>query len=205
MGWSLANPRSEHGINLMVHLTTITLPTVSIEEDSYEWVVNEHICEGFSASRTWEALRPRSDPVDWHITVWFKGAIPKHACNFWAANLNRLPTQTRDHLMLFCDYVEFIWNAVRIKLNLRTLEFHTWQDLVNWTTSMAGSVPTTLRKLVVQSVVYAIWKQRNSFLHNQTCVLPSVLFKGIDQQIRNTITARNNNKQFKGLMRIWLQ
>ncbi|XP_023638978.1 uncharacterized protein LOC111830676 [Capsella rubella] len=225
-GWTLAAPRTDLSVNLQVYLSSQNLPSASLESDIYEWVVADHICEGFSAAKTWSALRPRENKVDWYDSIWFKGAIPRNALTMWAANLNRLPTkgrlcrwgmnidpicdlcsvdhETKDHLFLFCDYALFIWHSVSRRLHLPQLRFPSWSHLISWTKERNSESPTTLRKLVVQAVIYALWKQRNNLLHNQVDNLPSIIFKGIDREVKNSITARRLRKRFRKLMSFWL-
>ncbi|VYS51747.1 unnamed protein product [Arabidopsis thaliana] len=210
----------------MIYLTSIDLPTLSGELDVYDWVVEDKLCNGFSSAKTWAALRPRSDVVSWAKTVWFKGATPKHAFHMWVTNLDRLPTKTRlaswgmqlqttcglcsldiedrDHLFLTCEFACFLWHTVSVRLELPAFSFVVWNDLMDWTLQRNRRSPPTLRKLIVQSVLYAIWKQRNNFLHNHETILPSVVFKTIDREIKNSITARRLNKRFRRLMTLWL-
>ena len=226
-GWNLADPRSDNGVNLHAYLTTITLPSESSENDTYDWVVENKSCNGFSSSRTWSVLRPRANGVDWCSSIWFKGAIPRHAFNMWTANLDRLPTKTRlaswgmnidtlcglcssqqecrDHLFLSCDFAQFIWHQVSLRLHLPRIALTTWSNLLSWVRTKHSRSPPTLRKLVAQSVVYHLWKQRNNLLHNQVYILPSQIFRDIDREMKNTITARQPNKRFRNLMRLWLR
>ncbi|XP_023632551.1 uncharacterized protein LOC111828559 [Capsella rubella] len=223
----MADPRSEQALNLQIHLTAITNPYEAIEEDSYAWVIEGKSCEGYSSSKTWSVLRPRAEEVSWHRSVWFKGAIPRNAFNMWIANLDRLPTKTRlanwgvninpicdlcntnqesrDHLFLTCDYALYIWNAVSRRLSLPGLRFQNWMELIAWTKTKNIRSPTTLRKLVAEAVIYALWKQRNNVVHNQVHIPPSVLFKDIDRELKNSITARSIKKSFKSLMARWLR
>lgn len=225
-GWNIANPRSDSALELHVYLTSIGMPSESLGHDTFDWVVEDKLCVGFSSSTTWAALRPRANVVDWYRSVWFKGATPKHAFTTWIANLDRLPTkarllrwgmnidptcglcslldETRDHLLLSCDFAKYLWNAVSSKLQLPSISFHNWTDLLRWTRTKNDRSPPTLRKLVAQSVIYAIWKQRNNLLHNNTTILPYVIFRLIDREIKNSITARRLKKRFKNLMSLWL-
>ncbi|XP_023644566.1 uncharacterized protein LOC111832461 [Capsella rubella] len=225
-GWILACPRTDQAMRLHVHLTTISIPCPAKGSDSYDWVVDNKVCNGFSSSKTWEILRPRTEVVNWHNSVWFKGATPKHAFTFWTANLDRLPTrarlvrwgmnlssicgfcssqsETRDHLFLSCDFALFLWNGVSKKLDMPPINFGSWNHLLAWMCADSRRAPRTLRKLVVQAIIYAIWRQRNNLYHNLIHVPPSVIFKEVDRGIRNSITARKLNKQFKKLMRLWL-
>ena len=145
----------------------------------------------------------------------------------WTANLDRLPTKARlsiwgmtidtvcglyslhqecrDHLFLSCEFAQFIWHEVSLRLHLPHLSFTLWADLLDWIRTKHNSSPPTLRKLVAQSVVYHIWKQRNNLLHNQVYILPSLIFRDIDREMKNTITARRLNKRFRNLMRLWMR
>lgn len=185
-------------VYIYTFLTTINLPTESLETDSYDWSIDGKIVDGFSSKGTWSVLGPRENDVDWYSSVWFKGATPRHAFNMWTANLDRLPTkarlsrwgmnidntyglcslhqETRDHLFLSCDFAIFIWNAVCMRLQLPQISFTRWSDLISWTQTKHDNSPPTLRKLVAHSVIYAIWKQRNNQLHIRPifCLLGSL-------------------------------
>ncbi|KAF2538882.1 hypothetical protein F2Q68_00022476 [Brassica cretica] len=54
-------------------------------------------------------------------------------------------------------------------------------------------------------IVYHLWKQRNNVLHNHLVLPPTAIFKLIDREMRNTITARRGRKQFLTLMAKWLR
>ncbi|XP_013673846.1 uncharacterized protein LOC106378231 [Brassica napus] len=92
-GWTLPQPRSDNAMVLHIHLTTVQLPLQQSILDSFHWIVQAKDCKGFSSSKTWEAVRPRAEEKVWAKSVWFTGAIPRHAFNTWLANLNRLPTK----------------------------------------------------------------------------------------------------------------
>ncbi|KAG7530872.1 Reverse transcriptase zinc-binding domain [Arabidopsis thaliana x Arabidopsis arenosa] len=225
-GWIIANPRSDQGVSLQIHLSTIALPSDDSGPDEFDWVVENKICKGFSSAKTWAVTRPRAAIVDWWDSVWFKDHIPKHAFNMWIATLDRLPTKTRlsswglqiqdtcglcslspesrDHLFLSCDFALYLWNAVSLKLNMQGIHFTLWAELLSWLKSGNRRSPPTLRKLIAQSVIYAIWKQRNNLLHNLVYVLPSVVFREVDREVKNCITARRLNKRFSRLMSLWL-
>ncbi|RID76236.1 hypothetical protein BRARA_B03217, partial [Brassica rapa] len=59
---------------------------------------------------------------------------------------------------------------------------------------------TLLRKVAAQSVIYHIWKQRNNLVHNQKAVPSSIVFQGINREIKNIISSRRHNKFFKPLL-----
>lgn len=78
-GWLLASPRTDHALSLHIYLSSIQLPLATAADDSFEWVVENKPCEGFSSSKTSEVLRPRGATMSWTDLIWFKGSTPKHA------------------------------------------------------------------------------------------------------------------------------
>lgn len=179
-------------------------------------------CHGFSSSRTWESMRPKEMAKDWSKSVWFKGSVPKHAFNMWVAHLNRLPTrqrlatwgicastscclcsqqtETRDHLLITCDFSAVIWNLVFNRLSPTQLLFSTWAELLSWTRRRSAIAPSLLRKIVSLATVFHLWKQRNNVLHNARLIPSQIIFNGIDREVRNTITARRHKRQWRPLM-----
>ncbi|XP_019094516.1 PREDICTED: uncharacterized protein LOC109129925 [Camelina sativa] len=145
----------------------------------------------------------------------------------WIAHLNRLPTrsrlqswgmqvstdcclcasnvETRDHLLLSCSYSMEIWRMIHRRLSLPPPLFRNWESLLGWIRLSTASSPSTLRKIVAQATIYALWKQRNNILHNLQAVPPYVIFKEIDREIINTTIARRHRKNFKKLFYFWVR
>ncbi|KAL0668331.1 hypothetical protein Bca4012_031035 [Brassica carinata] len=48
-------------------------------------------------------------------------------------------------------------------------------------------------------------KVRNNFLHNNTHLSSAETFKLLDRDVRNTITARRNKRNFNNLMALWIR
>ncbi|XP_013678980.1 uncharacterized protein LOC106383417 [Brassica napus] len=70
---------------------------VPSEPDIFMWGPSDSCSDIFSTKKTWEFLRPRAETKEWSQVVLFKNMVPKHAFNFWMANLNRLPLNERLH------------------------------------------------------------------------------------------------------------
>lgn len=224
--WQLPHPRSQKEVELHIFLTTITLPLDLIEPDQYEWHAADTSVLTFRSASTWEALRPREEPKEWVDVVWFKGAIPKLAFTMWVTNYDRLPTrsrlfswglpispacpfcsnhdETRDHLMLSCEFSKQVWREVLLRCTPPHAIFTTWSELLSWIRSSRSNRLTLLRKLAVHTVIFHLWKQRNNLVHNQISVPASVVFKGIDRELRNIISARRSRRSFNSLMQMWL-
>ncbi|KAF3582164.1 hypothetical protein DY000_02029216 [Brassica cretica] len=56
--------------------------------------------------------------------------------------------------------------------------------LMLWTCASAPTAPNVLKMLVIQTLTYSIWQQRNNMLHNKSLILALVLFKDINRQIK---------------------
>ena len=226
-GWRLPQPRSDSALALHIHLTTVDLPLQDHTADTFHWVVESKECKGFSSSRMWEALRPRAQVKDWARSVWFRGAIPRQAFIMWLANLNRLPTkvrlaswglniqtaccfcnthdETRDHLFLECSYNTALWLRIFARLDPNRTAFLSWEELLSWLRFSTASAPSTIRKLATQSMIYNIWRQRNSAVHLTGFSPQQTTFATIDRDIRNAISARRHRRKFTTLMQLWIR
>ncbi|KAG7547838.1 Reverse transcriptase domain [Arabidopsis suecica] len=227
VGWTLSAPRSDTALSLHAYLSTIPLPSQSLEKDIYCWIVDGFNCRGFSSSKTWSVLRPRDNEKDWASSVWFRGAVPRNAFNMWVSHLDRLPTrhrlmawgviqsaeccycsfspETRDHLMFDCVFGATVWKEIFFRLTPAHRQLCSWSELLSWTRSRTTQAPSTLRKVAAQAFVYHIWRQRNNILHNNQKVPPSTIFRNIDREIRNTISGRRYKKRWKKLMLLWIR
>ncbi|XP_023633811.1 uncharacterized protein LOC111829304 [Capsella rubella] len=226
-GWKLRRPRSDKDLALQVYLSTIPLPTDSDDDDWFDWVIDGISYDGYNAGKTWEAIRHKSPVKDWASSIWFKGSTPRHAFNMWLANLDRLPTmsrlaswglpvsptcclcssseETRLHLFIECSYTREVWAFIFTNLQLPETCLSSWDEMLEWTRNRLANSPRTLRLLLVQCVIYTVWRQRNNLIHNQLRLPPSIICKDIDRQIRNSITARRHMTKFKKLMPLWLR
>ncbi|KAG7558973.1 Endonuclease/exonuclease/phosphatase superfamily [Arabidopsis thaliana x Arabidopsis arenosa] len=96
--WWLSRSRSR---NSTISLLKQCLPSADIidpsrEDDKFLWKIGDSPPSSkFSASSTWHFLNPPGPAVFWHESVWFKGAIPKHAFITWVVARQRLHTRDR--------------------------------------------------------------------------------------------------------------
>ncbi|XP_024006081.1 uncharacterized protein LOC112082796 [Eutrema salsugineum] len=223
--WKLPGPRSRLPSLVSVRQTLMVTPTPSIlgGPDVYLWETPNGWRSSFSSSKTWEAIRPSGDAVGWEKLVWFKGHAPKHAFTFWTAQRNRLPkarlvrwgvspndlcctcaqaAETRDHLLLNCDFSSQVWRRVMQKLGQPFFSFVDWSHFISWLSRRAASAPKLLRRLVSQVAVYSIWHERNVRLHAGIASTPVSLMKLIDRQVRDILLARNRKKP-TSLLSLW--
>ncbi|CAA7049855.1 unnamed protein product [Microthlaspi erraticum] len=180
----------------------------------------------FSTKKTWEFLRPRDTIKPWAKAVWFKNRVPKHAFNFWAANLDRLPVKTRlaswginisttcllcsvcdenrEHLFLQCGYSSQVWGLVLQRFGTPNLTFSSWNNVMLWLLNGSGSREAKLlQKLACQATINCIWRERNCRLHSDISIPPTTLFYQIDRIIRDTLLARRLRKGCTLLLSAW--
>ncbi|XP_024009938.1 uncharacterized protein LOC112085143 [Eutrema salsugineum] len=145
----------------------------------------------------------------------------------WVANLNRLPTrvrlaswglqvpltcclcstleENRDHLLLTCDFSIVVWKLALARLKPHHLMFQSWFELLSWIRQSNASAPALLRKVAAQATVFQLWKQRNNILHNNVSLPPDAIYRFIDREVRNMISAKRHRKGFADLMSLWIR
>ena len=225
-GWLVRGARSPAAETLQIFLTTIPLPSLVSENDSFVWHVNDTALERFSVKRTWEVLRHRAPTQPWSSYIWFKGAIPRHSFNMWLAQLDRLPTRARlsqwstnipsscclcniytedrDHLFFRCEWSADLWNICLCRMGYSFAGFHTWLAFSEWLSLRDIIVPRLLKRLVASATIYSIWSERNKRYHDNISSSPTTIFKLLDRFIRDAILSKRNQKQSCGLMQHWL-
>lgn len=225
-GWSLPSARTRNTAlyDLRTSLLSTTIPAANGGPDHYWWFIEGSLTTSFSSKLTWEVLRPARAPLSWTKAVWYMGNIPKHAFTFWVAHLNRLPIrertanwgmnnatlccvcgsgpETRDHLFFHCSVSASIWNTVLLRFG-RRLPFNDWPDMLGWISSGSRRFSLTLKRLVAQTVIFYIWKERNARLHSSINSTPTTVFQRIDRSVRDSVLARSSRRKFKGLLSQW--
>lgn len=56
--------------------------------------------------------------------------------------------ESRDHLLLLCDYSAQIWRLVMAKLSPNQQTFRGWEDLFHWLNAHLSGPPSTLKKIM---------------------------------------------------------
>ncbi|KAF3585497.1 hypothetical protein F2Q69_00031793 [Brassica cretica] len=54
--------------------------------------------------------------------------------------------------------------------------------------------------VAVQATIFHNWKQRNNVIHNQISLSPAAVFRFIDREVKNVLTAKKHLKLFQGSM-----
>lgn len=125
--------------------------------------------------------------VEWHHLVWFSSSIPKHSFILWLAINRKLMTQDRmqiwqteinlyypfcmvekdsvDHLFFNCNFCR---EAMRffVRKGVFIPEGLSWDQVVSFAANSwkGKSVSAIVNKIVLGTLVYLIWKERNKRL-----------------------------------------
>ncbi|CAA7062573.1 unnamed protein product [Microthlaspi erraticum] len=183
------------------------LPTaLNSDQDVYLWKNSLDSDPGeFSTAGTWNFLHPSPPSLPWASSVWFKDGISKHSFILWVIMRGRLVTrdrllswglsvpsncllcnsspETANHVLTECGFSEEIWR--------RLFHHHTFSlpgslmEIVLWCRSASGnSKVNTISLLLVQAIVYCLWKERNARLHTSTAKTADVIIKEIHLLLR---------------------
>lgn len=83
--------------------------------------------------------------------------------------------------------------------------FTSWSELLSWARESSRQGPSLLRKLIVHTLVFHTWKQRNNVLYNNQSIPPLSIFTIIDRDVKNIINSRRHRKRWKDLMHFWIR
>ncbi|XP_048607971.1 uncharacterized protein LOC125584119 [Brassica napus] len=117
----------------------------------------------------------------------------------------RTEDEVRDHLFLKCRFSTQIWTLALARIDPAQTGFITWAELLSWSRFSTQAAPATLRRLLTHGMVFHLWRQRNNVLHNNVHLSPLQMFKLMDRDIKNAITARQHKRNFRGLMCLWIR
>ncbi|XP_056853640.1 uncharacterized protein LOC130502902 [Raphanus sativus] len=224
--WRIRNCRDQHIREVIQGITCLPLSLSDSEPDAVSWKCGEgDYRERFIASETWHQLRGRKEEVRWSKLLWFPQNVPRYAFITWLAIKDRLatgsrtrqwgqaqicvycgePDETRDHLFFACPYTFTLWLQVVGNL-FGSAPDPDWeitlQRLINGNFDRLTFI---LLRLVLQTTIYFIWRERIDRRHNNAAKTVDQLARLIDKTIRNRITSTGYNlkKKLYGLMQRW--
>ncbi|XP_056866508.1 uncharacterized protein LOC130512479 [Raphanus sativus] len=209
--WNLPAARSPRIEALQIALTAIAPPDTSLGEDRFLWIQsNGNYGPAFSTKVTWNHIRTPSPTISWAKVVWFKEHIPRNSFISWLALLRRLPTrdrlrswgmnvpaqcvlcnggiETHHHLFFECSYSSSIWSpyASQVWAN-PPQDIHAAAAWILLNHGSSSPQARCIIKLILQSSVYFIWKERNLRIFTGKSSPASVIIAGVDRQIRDRL------------------
>lgn len=184
--WFLPPVRSDALHAVQVEITNFRPPLPLDERDVFQWCrAYGSFGSSFSSKAKWESLRDPSPTVFWHKVIWFKEPIPQNSFMAWLALLRRLPTRDRlrrwgmnvpaacvlcsngleshHHLFFECEYSHSIWNSFASQIwEQPPLDLHSVAAWIVPQRSPSNANANALIKLIFQSSIYLLWKERNA-------------------------------------------
>lgn len=139
---------------------------------------------GFKSNIVWYDFKESHPRVQWSNLVWFSNTIPKHSFILWLAVRGKLLTQDRmqswqregisscgfckkqpdslNHLFFDCFFSQEIRDFF-VRLGVLIPSHYSWNDLVDFASQnwKGKSLVNVINKLVLGSLVYYIWQERN--------------------------------------------
>lgn len=204
--WSLS-PGRHPILRLLRDCLPPEIPS-SLNQDSdvFFWRNSPNTPPGeFSSSETWNSIHPPSPEIPWTQSVWFKDRIPKHAFILWIVMKDRLITrdrlrswglnvpsncllcdsspETKIHLFTECAYSLEVWDSF---FNHQDLPLpNSLDEIVLWCKSPTTNVKVnTICLLLVQAIVYCLWRERNSRIHTTITKPSNAITKEIQVLLR---------------------
>ena len=224
--WSVRGHRSRQFHDLHSRIQREPVPDINRGSDVMLWRHSDESYKPcFSSAKTWEQIRERKPTVFWSKSVWFAQGVPRFSFIVWLAVKNRLATgdrmrvwglqqgcmlcgeldETCDHVFFACPYSFTIWDKLANRLSgsrtdpdwTITLQFVSENNL--------QVMDKILLKMVFQTTIYHIWRERNGRKHQAGFRSVDQLIRIIDKAIRNRITSLRYRADHKntGLMQRW--
>ncbi|XP_019084301.1 PREDICTED: uncharacterized protein LOC109125941 [Camelina sativa] len=209
--WNLPAARSNNSLTLLAALTELPAPTSTSGADSFLWRnATGNFSSSFSSKETWEQLRVHSPPVPLAAVVWFCEHVPRFSFITWLAVLQRFPTrdhlrgwgmnilaacvlcstglESHHHMFFNCSYSSEIWCSFAsrvLPIPPRSIDEAISQILL--LNQPHQAMDSAILKLLLQTVVYHLWKERNSRIFSATSSPPAALRLVMDRSMRDKL------------------
>lgn len=227
-GWKIRSRGHRSFPNTYEKINAFTFPTPQAGADIALWRYNQdEYKESFCSASTWNQLRSKKERVTWRKLVWFSQAVSHHSFMAWLTFRNRLSTgdrmrlwgitqgctlcgevnETREHLYFACPFSFMIWLNTAGQLIGEGIT-PDWDDtIVSLLQPGRTRLDSILVRMAFQTVVYTIWRERNSRRHRGNWVTVEMLTRTIDKQIQNLISSLcyTMGHPLEGLLRRWFE
>lgn len=91
--------------------------------------------------------------------------------------------ESRDHIFVGCSYSQEVWNSFFHHPNF--ILPHDFQGIIHWLSSASSNIRIrNICNLLVQAIVYVLWRERNTRLHTATRKPSLLLVKEVTRLIK---------------------
>nr|VDC64960.1 unnamed protein product [Brassica rapa] len=209
--WRLPAARSQQMQTIQIAITAIQPPEASNEPDRFLWRrTPDSFGPSFSSKVTWEFLRESTPTVFWHKAIWFKENVPRNTFMAWLALLRRLPTkdrlrrwglnvtaecvlcstalETHHHLFFECSFSSAIWQGFASQIRAHPpADLHAAAAWILSSSNRISREEVTLLKLIFQSTIYLVWKERNARIFTSVSTSSSGIHLALDRLLRDRL------------------
>ena len=186
-GWQFRRCRDLNLQQIIATIGNVQAPAAGNADDVVLWRAGPgEFNSRFSSSKTWEQIRDYKEKHKWSKVIWFAQGVPRFGFITWLAIRDRLatgtkmlqwgvvqgcvfcgePSESRDHLFFACPYTFTVWLEVVGDL-LEASADPDWEaTLARLVDYRYEKLTFILLRLVFQTAIYYIWKERNDRRHN---------------------------------------
>ncbi|XP_013639486.1 PREDICTED: uncharacterized protein LOC106344713 [Brassica oleracea var. oleracea] len=209
--WFLPPARSENAVTLQIVLSSTAVPSVEKGGDTYLWRIQSGgFANKFSSQITWDRLRTSSAEIVWHDVIWFKEEVLRCSFVVWMSMLGRLPTKDRliswglsvpancvlcangieshNHLFFGCPYAVAIWTRYCGRfISVPPLDLPAAVNMISQYQGQFSSQVRPIMKLILQAVIYSLWRERNARIFRDVSLPVGLFFKQVDRGLRDRL------------------
>ncbi|XP_013595119.1 PREDICTED: uncharacterized protein LOC106303381 [Brassica oleracea var. oleracea] len=186
--WYLPSARSPASQTLHIVLTTMKPPSSNNCADQYLWRKQDGSFRPiFSSKTTWEHIRQPSPtviglrklPTRDRLRRW--GLIVPHDCVLCSSGI-----ETHHHLFFECPYSSSTWkHFAQAILPATPLDIHSAAAMISRLHHPSHAPPVI--KLIFQSAIYLIWRERNACVFTSVSTSADGLCRALDRLIRDRL------------------
>lgn len=179
-------------------------------DDKLWWLLKTNTKIPFSVSHAWNSIREEKGGVSWYRIVWYSQCIPKHSFMVWLVMHQKLKTEdklrswdnirnannllcflcngtieTHNHLFFECAFAMQVRRNLLVYANLSRVPC-IWGDFISFLEQRANknAIWGIIQRLLLGSIVYNIWKERNHCLFKKHRRSVQIVAKDIVEEIR---------------------
>ncbi|XP_048622950.1 uncharacterized protein LOC125592018 [Brassica napus] len=164
----------------------------------------------FSSKATWNLLRERSPVITWSNLIWFKEAVPRFSFVSWMSILARLPTrdmliswgmtvpascplcstglESHAHLFFSCNFSSAVWSHFSgWMFSAPPVSFDSVRAIIDQPQVTSCSGAAAVIKLLMQVIVYSLWRERNQRIFRQPSSTEAVIISRVDRLMRDRL------------------
>lgn len=112
--------------------------------------------------------------------------------------------ESREHLFFVCSYSFTVWTNIAGKLLGRDITLD-WDDTIAHMLNVTrSSIDSALIRISFQTVLYSIWRERNSKIHGGNWLAVEAVTRSIGKAIRSRISPLRytGNHKLEGMLHI---